>query len=283
MRDVRISNPLLFEGELRRILPFTQKPLNLQLRRILNSPDSEDLLTWNTFRPLADVRPLSRWLLPIFQKGLGSTFVGFSRGILEEKDLDEATLKFWCGRTTREYFPPKEHHQWLKGRLESSKVLKHRERVKVGRRLEGPTEVGLVVETPKILAFIEAKHLSDIDCQTSYDPYRDQISRNLDVGSYQAEKKGKKFFFFLLTPDYHERSRLYWYKMRDYMEDPERIREKLPYRSIDFEELSRSIGWILWKDVIEIWKGNKDEFHLNDADQEKVALVLKHFQEAGLI
>ena len=30
----------------------------------------------------------------------------------------------------------------------------------------------LVIETPKILTFIEAKYLSDIDCQTTYDPYR---------------------------------------------------------------------------------------------------------------
>jgi hypothetical protein len=32
--------------------------------------------------------------------------------------------------------------------------------------------VDLVIETPKILTFIEAKYLSDIDCQTTYDPYR---------------------------------------------------------------------------------------------------------------
>ena len=30
----------------------------------------------------------------------------------------------------------------------------------------------LVIKTRKILTFIEAKYLSDIDCQTTYDPYR---------------------------------------------------------------------------------------------------------------
>ena len=30
--------------------------------------------------------------------------------------------------------------------------------------------VDLVIETPNILAFIEAKYLSDIDCHTTYDP-----------------------------------------------------------------------------------------------------------------
>jgi hypothetical protein len=32
--------------------------------------------------------------------------------------------------------------------------------------------VDLVIKTRKILTFIEAKYLSDIDCQTTYDPYR---------------------------------------------------------------------------------------------------------------
>jgi len=32
--------------------------------------------------------------------------------------------------------------------------------------------VDLVIETPKILTFIEEKYLSDIDCQTTYEPYR---------------------------------------------------------------------------------------------------------------
>ena len=32
--------------------------------------------------------------------------------------------------------------------------------------------VDLVIETPNILTFIEAKYLSDIDCHTTYDPDR---------------------------------------------------------------------------------------------------------------
>jgi len=46
--------------------------------------------------------------------------------------------------------------------------------------------VDLVIETPSILAFIEAKYLSDIDCQTTYDPYcgkTDIYVTVADVGS----------------------------------------------------------------------------------------------------
>jgi hypothetical protein len=139
-----------------------------------------------------------------------------------------------------------------------------------------------VIETPKNLIFVEAKYMADIDCQTSHDPCRDQISRNLAVGSFQARRAGKNFFFILLTPEYYERGRLYWYKMRDYRENPALIRERLPYLSIDFETLSRRIGWILWRDVIGAWKEWRDEFRLVEEDQKKIPLVLQHFEEAGL-
>jgi len=271
------QNPVLFEDELRDILPFSQNEANRQLIRILHSANSEDFLTWSAFRPLMDVKPLSKWLLPFFQKSFGS------REIFQIADLDQAVLRFWHGRKTKEFYPPKEHDDWLRSRLQESGILRCRERAKLGKRLEGPTEVDLVIDTPKILAFVEAKYLSDIDCQTTYDPCRDQISRNLDVGSYQAEKQIKKSLFILLTPEYYERSRLYWYRMQECMKDPDRIKERLPYRSINFEELSKSIGWVLWRDIIEIWKANEDGFQLSDSDLNKVPLILKHFEEAGLI
>ena len=72
-RDAVSQNPVLFEDELRNILPSGQKETNLQLKRILNSPNSEDFLTWSIFRPLMDVKPLSKWLVPFFQKSLKSS------------------------------------------------------------------------------------------------------------------------------------------------------------------------------------------------------------------
>jgi len=281
-----MANPVLFEDDLRKfLLPDAgEKGLQFkQFNRILTSPDSEDLLTWNAFRPLITIDPKSKWLTPIFKKAFGGGITGGSPYAFHGEDLDAAELKFWHGRKTKEYFPPKEHDDWLRDRLQKSGVQKHRDRAKIGRRLEGPTEVDLVIETPKSLTFIEAKYMADIDCQTSHDPRRDQIIRNLDVGSFQAGRLGKKFFFILLTPDYYERSRLYWYKMQDYRENPEFIRERLPYLSIDFRELSRSVGWILWKDVIGVWKEWKEEFKLDMRDREQIPRVLQLFEEAGMV
>ena len=278
-----MPNPVLFEDDLRRLLGSDSEDGGLQLKRILASPDSEDLLTWNAFRPLMTVDPKSKWLTPIFEKAFGGDFPERFPDAFRGEDLDAAELKFWHGRRTKEYFPPKEHDDWLRARLAESRVQKHRDRAKIGRRLEGPTEVDLVIETPKTLTFIEAKYMADINCQTSHDPSRDQIVRNLDVGSFQARRMGKRFFFILLTPDYHERGRLYWYKMKDYRENPEFIRERLPYLSIDFEELSQSMGWILWGDVIETWNGLRSEFKMQEEDLQEIPLAFQHFMNAGLL
>lgn len=70
--------------------------------------------------------------------------------------------------------------------------------------------------------------------------------------------------------------------MKDYRENPEFIRERLPYLSIDFGELSRSIGWILWRDVIETWKAFAGDFHLDNREREMLPSVVRHFEETGL-
>jgi hypothetical protein len=159
-----------------------------------------------------------------------------------------------------------------------------------GARLEGPTEVDVVLESSRLLVFIEAKYHSDVSCDTSYDSYRDQITRNLDVGTYQAAKSGKRFLFILLTPDRFERARLYWYKMIDFTATPDHLRRALPYRNdgpwkVDFGTLRTSIGWLLWKDVIAIWRAalvqaRRAEQPMDLADQ--IDAVYQDFQRKGL-
>ena len=69
-----MANPVLFEDDLRKLLLTDAGEKGLQFKqfnRILTSPDSEDLLTWNAFRPLMTVDPKSKWLTPIFKKAFG--------------------------------------------------------------------------------------------------------------------------------------------------------------------------------------------------------------------
>src|SRR5258708_5734579 len=62
---------------------------------------------------------------------------------------------------------------------------------------EGLSEIDVVIESPRWVWFIEAKYRSDISQGTTTRPDRDQVLRNLDVGTYYAGVR--PFFFSLLV------------------------------------------------------------------------------------
>src|SRR5438105_14755626 len=62
-----------------------------------------------------------------------------------------------------------------------------------------------MIETPVWVWFIEAKYQSDISTRTTTRPLRDQVLRNIDVGSYYA---GVRDFFFSLLISQKSRSPL---------------------------------------------------------------------------
>jgi hypothetical protein len=64
---------------------------------------------------------------------------------------------------------------------------------------EGISEIDVVIESPSWVWFIEAKYRSDISSGTTTRPARDQVLRNIDVGSYYAGVR--KFYFSLLIAD----------------------------------------------------------------------------------
>ncbi len=126
----------------------------------LGSENSEDALAWNVFKTL-EKSSLASWFTEIFPQ------------IILEKDEQfmDPMLRFWD-----KYFPPP-----------------------LRPFPEGETHIDLTVETSSKLIFIEAKYNTDIDKNTKHDPKRDQIIRNIDVGSWAAKKRAKTFYFILLT------------------------------------------------------------------------------------
>jgi hypothetical protein len=61
---------------------------------------------------------------------------------------------------------------------------------------EGASEIDVVIEAPTWMWFIEAKYRSDISSGTTTRPERNQVLRNIDLGSYHAGVR--QFFFSLL-------------------------------------------------------------------------------------
>jgi hypothetical protein len=192
----------------------------------LGSENSEDAMTWNVFKTLEKSNPES-WFSKIFPQ------------IILDKDerFIDPMLRFWD-----KYFPP---------------LLRSFP--------EGETHVDLTIETSNKLIFIEVKYKEDISKNTKHDPNRDQIIRNIDVGSWAAKKRAKGFYFILLTL----RSNTYSIdKLEYYKSNPSNIIEAIgSYRRdiTDYVALCENIHVICWDQILtslqKIQLANKTELN----------------------
>jgi hypothetical protein len=133
----------------------------------LRSANSEDAVTWNAFRSLRQVDP-ALWLPRLFVSGFSA---------LPSPSPAHATVELWAT------LPPP-----LRLLLSGD---------------EGESEVDVLIESPEWVWVIEAKFGSDISTGTTTRPTRDQVLRNIDVGSYYA---GVRPFYFSLLIASDERS-----------------------------------------------------------------------------
>jgi len=139
------------------------------------------------------------------------------------------------------------------------------------RRLEGPTHVdALLVNLQNGFAWlIEAKVLSDVSPAISFDNFRNQIARNIDVMLEKTlgveeglEKRDpEKTLFGLLTPklfkDYRT-SRLYGWLMGEYQKYPEALARDLCHRNLrtaQWAAISRRLGWVTFEDFNRVRPG----------------------------
>lgn len=112
---------------------------------------------------------------------------------------------------------------------------------------EGTSEIDVVVETPTWVWFIEAKYRSDISTGTTTRPERDQVLRNIDVGSYHA---GVRSFYFSLLISSETHSPEGVKRICDYA-NPLVLREKLAYRTDGLQNV-RAIGQLTWAKLADV-------------------------------
>jgi len=137
------------------------------------------------------------------------------------------------------------------------------------KNLEGATNVdALFLNSGNGFAvIIEAKVLSDISCDITYDVMRNQIVRSIDV---MLEKNGtlcdpldkrdpEKTVFLMITPKLFKdnpTSRFYGYKFNEYKNNPSSLARDLPHRKdCDWKNISKRLGWLSWEDFKNV---NKD-------------------------
>lgn len=176
----------------------------------LKSVNSEDAITWNVFRSLRQVTP-QRWLPLLWKEAFPS--VALAGG------LERTVVRLWESIT-----PPL-------GLLEGGD--------------EGDSEIDVIIESPSWVWFIEAKYRSDISTGTKVRPNRDQILRNLDVGTHYA---GVREFFFSLLIDSVDRSKMGIQKLEEY-QDLDMVRDKLAIHRTDGLKNLKSLGVLTWRQM----------------------------------
>ena len=181
----------------------------------LRSVNSEDAITWNVFRSLRQIEP-AVWLPELWRRA-------FAR-LAAPSDL-ACTVKLW------ESVPPP------LGLLVDGD--------------EGASEIDVIIEAATWVWFIEAKHRSDISTGTTTRPHRDQVMRNLDVGSYYA---GVRQFYFSLLVSSAQRSPLALQKVEQYRADLESLRTTLGKHRPDGLANLAGVAHITWGLLIEVFQ-----------------------------
>jgi len=192
------------------------------------SENSEDAATWFYFSPLLDDPRRKAWVLSRLLREACPREV--DREVLN--NLTQSQLHFWQGRDRGDYV------------LEVPPGL--------GAR-EGRTEVDVIVTIgDHALVFIEAKYRSGLSESTTYSPDRDQVIRNLDIGSWYARGRFKHFYLVLLQ--YGDHPTNIETVVERYLRQPESIRRQLAHRDDladdDLQRLSCSLGFVRWPDPL---------------------------------
>jgi len=223
------------------------------MERILHSASSEDWVTWNFFRLLLRENPPQWWKLI-------SQIARHRNPVLHlpADDMSAATVSLWSL-----VHSPEDYLEESRRRMLSSRNPIWAARATSSEPVEGPSEIDVTIETGKSVIFMEAKLGSDISMNTTYDPHRNQIARNIDCLLDRAGQKAPAFWMMVRD---ESPSRAYVQLMAAYRSDPELLARDLPHRNLeDLAHICESLTTIRWSDFQELVCGT-------DADPEVAAV-----------
>ena len=152
---------------------------------------------------------------------------------------------------------PQTYVTWLSAHLPERQIIPYIRDAAArnsGRPLEGASHVDAIFVNPLngFGVLIEAKVLSDIATNVSFDNQRNQLARNIDLmlerytdDSVVSQRRPERSLLAILTPEVFKRqphTRLYGWLLRDYQEHPESLARDLPHRSeVEWFGVSRSV------------------------------------------
>lgn len=209
----------------------------------LHSENSEDAVTWNVFRSLRQMDP-AVWLPELARRGFPDT---------EPPPADGAVVRLW-----RSVAPPPA--------------------LVAGGGDEGESEIDIAIEGQNWVWFIEAKYRSPIQPGTKRRPERDQVLRNIDVGSWYA---GVRPFYFSLLVASPEKSPLGVAKIEQYR-DFKKTRALLQDHRPDQLANLRAVTLLTWPDVAAVLAHARDLVMRTD-ERHYAERALEWMREKGLV
>jgi hypothetical protein len=151
-------------------------------------------------------------------------------------------VRFW-----QRVASPKEYEASSRERMRRSPDPIISARSRATGPVEGNSEIDLIIESPSLLIYIEAKLDSDISMRTTYDPARNQIIRNIDCLLNSA--RGPTPLFWMFVRDASQ-GRAYTQLMRKYREEPTTLSHDLPHRDpMLLEKVAQSLTLVTWREI----------------------------------
>ncbi|MCM3764389.1 hypothetical protein [Neobacillus niacini] len=205
----------------------------------IRSINSEDAMTWNAFRTLQKIDP-EIWLPLLFQQ----TFQEQRCDLVENMKIS-----LW-----KKLSPPVE---W-------------------GLR-EGDSEIDVMLENDHFVWFIEVKYKSDVSMGTTHDKARNQILRNIDLGT---DYSGDKDFYFSLVILDEKHSPKGIGIIEKYGNSVESVGENLPHRGGQLPNLKK-ISLLKWQELRDLF-GYCEE-HAQYEDEQLLSRLAKNDLERRII
>jgi hypothetical protein len=143
-----------------------------------------------------------------------------------------------------------------------------------GSTQEGHSHIDLVISSPTDLIFVEAKLSAAASQRTKYDPDRDQLTRNLDVGYARAVRERRQFELIYLTADVEEP-----YEVGALRASPK------PYyanRGTDPQKITTCLRWSSWAGIGDTLAKLYCARHLNETEKLFARDVLAYLAKKAL-
>jgi hypothetical protein len=216
--------------------PKSRKPEDRN--RMLYAPESEDWVTWTTFRLLELLTPQTWWAdLVALAKTENRSLVlppGWDR---------KPEFRLW-----KTIASPAGYETASRERMRSSGNTEWVARSHKPEPVEGRSEIDVILCNSTMLVFAEAKLGCDVSSKTKYDPRRNQIVRNIDCVLDHAGDR-VPMFWMLVRDVGHGRS--YVQLLSHYRAEPDVLVSELPHHDpTRVVALAQSLSLILWKDLV---------------------------------